>query len=793
MRAQRPCLAFGFLTLAIISAASIELGARLQSDSAAVTHTVEVMNKLLNVRLPIRIAESAQRGFLLTGADNFLDEYRRAIGLIMPAFGELTAATADNPKQQELLVELAPQLARRLDMLEEPLSRRAAGDRASASAFVADGQGHLLMGPLDAGFDRLSLEEQRFLALRSATSRQAGVLLLTVDLFGAAVILLIAWISVMIIRSSNRDRDAALYFSASANVALEAAASERVERLRLANEEIQRTAVVFNNSSIVINNAFTSMSDAMLVVDEHRTILLSNPAAARLFGYKTGMTIEQLVEKNVAFEADGMASLSLDQRPVMRALRGEQFDRLEYVIRRADLAEDIRVLISGRPLVDSSGAIKCAVMVYHDVTEARAIESQLRHVQKMDAIGQLTGGIAHDFNNMLTVITGTIHILAVAVAHDSKLVAITKLIDQAAQRGAEMTAHLLAFAHKQPLRPRPTNVNALIVETANVLPAIGAGIEIESMLDDEAWPALVDAGQLGTALLNLSLNARDAMLDGGKLTLESRNVFLDEAYARSNIGVTPGPYLMIAISDTGTGIPAEIRDRVFEPFFTTKGVGKGTGLGLSMVYGFVKQSNGHIKIYSETGQGTTIKMYLPRATEFFGDVVDLVSHVPAECGSETVLVVEDDAMVLNFVISVLEKLGYTTIAAKNAAEALAIVERRTEFDLLFTDLIMPGMNGGVLAAQILERRPEVKVLFTSGYTDNVLTHKGRLDPGVLLLTKPYREADLAQMIRAALDPLPAVIADKTERMPKTGSAFDAFPREWPFENRSGPICETPGT
>jgi signal transduction histidine kinase len=233
----------------------------------------------------------------------------------------------------------------------------------------------------------------------------------------------------------------------------------------------------------------------------------------------------------------------------------------------------------------------------------------------MDAIGQLTGGIAHDFNNILTVITGTIEILAAAVDDRPQYAAIAKMIDQAADRGAELTRHLLAFARKQPLRPRETDVNALIVETARLLrPTLGELVEIESVLEGDAWQALVDPNQLTSAMLNLAVNARDAMPNGGKLTLESGNTLLDESYAKTQGDVRPGHYVMIAVSDNGSGIPAAIRDKVFEPFFTTKGTGKGAGLGLSMVYGFVKQSGGHIRIYSEEGYGTTVKIYLPRAT-----------------------------------------------------------------------------------------------------------------------------------------------------------------------------------
>ncbi len=329
---------------------------------------------------------------------------------------------------------------------------------------------------------------------------------------------------------------------------------------------------------------------------------------------------------------------------------------------------------------------------------------------------------------------------------------IARLIGEAADRGAELTGHLLAFARKQPLQPHDTDINALVTAAEGLFRrALGAQIEIEAKLEPSAWPALVDPTQLTTALLNLAINARDAMPDGGKLTLETKNVVLDDSYAGANRDVQPGNYVMIAVSDIGNGIPEAILDRVFEPFFSTKAAGKGTGLGLSMVYGFVKQSSGHIRIYSEDGHGTTIRIYLPRSSMPAEQAAATALEPPVEGGSETVLIVEDDPLVLTYVTARLKNFGCRILQAANAAEAIAIVERGVRFDLLFTDVIMSGtMNGRQLADEVARRRPGVKVLFTSGYTEDAIVHHGRLDPGVLLLTKPYRNAELAVMLRRAL-------------------------------------------
>jgi signal transduction histidine kinase/CheY-like chemotaxis protein len=383
-------------------------------------------------------------------------------------------------------------------------------------------------------------------------------------------------------------------------------------------------------------------------------------------------------------------------------------------------------------------------------------EAQVRQAQKMETIGQLTGGVAHDFNNILTVITGSIEILSDGVKDRPLLAQITSMIGAAAARGADLTRHLLAFARQQPLQPRSTDVNALVVDVASLLrPTLGVQIEIESMLAHDAAPALIDASQLTTAILNLALNARDAMPDGGKMTLETRNVMLDADYAELNDDVQPGDYVMMAVSDTGQGIAAPLLDKVFEPFFTTKGLGKGSGLGLSMVYGFVKQSNGHIKIYSEQGYGTTVKLYLPQAASTPDMDEDEFAAgrgtFEVERGDEAILIVEDDLLVRDYVVTQIERLGYRTLSAGNAAQALSIIDGAEPIDLLFTDVIMPGgMNGRQLATEAVRRRPGLKVLYTSGYTENAIVHHGRLDAGVMLLTKPYLSSDLARGIRTAL-------------------------------------------
>jgi len=441
--------------------------------------------------------------------------------------------------------------------------------------------------------------------------------------------------------------------------------------------------------------------------------------------------------------------------------RARGIERFAIVLERGQATplEEIRVLgRDGRIIPLEIQAVpfdydgKPSVLsVARDVSERKRLETELMQSQKMEAIGQLTGGVAHDFNNLLTVITGTIDLVVEAVEDDPTVANLARMIKEAAWRGADLTQRLLAFSRQQPLRPVAIDINGLIADTTKLLKAtLGEQIEIQSILRRDVHKALVDPSQLTASIINLALNSRDAMPGHGRLMIETEDVLLDEDYARANSEVSPGTYVMIAISDTGAGIPAAILGKVFDPFFTTKEVGRGTGLGLSMVYGFVKQSNGHVKIYSEEGHGTTVKLYLPKARGDEG--APQRGHDPSdEGGSESILVVEDDALVRQYVVAQLKSLGYRVTSAADAREALSLLEKDMTIDILFTDVIMPGpMNGRRLADEALKRRPCLKVVFTSGYTEDGIVHQGRLDAGVLLLSKPYRKSDLAKIIRQAV-------------------------------------------
>jgi len=404
------------------------------------------------------------------------------------------------------------------------------------------------------------------------------------------------------------------------------------------------------------------------------------------------------------------------------------------------------------PVADKNGWYTHWIAVERDITDRKDIERQLREAQKMEAVGHLTGGVAHDFNNLLTVILGNAELIAER-ASDPKLREMAEVTKSAAERGAELTGRLLAFARRQPLNPKPTNMNQLIDAMQPLIRrTLPESTDIEFVLDTELGIAEIDAGELDTALLNLLVNARDAMEDGGTLTIETANVLLDDHYAARHIEVEPGEHVMICVSDTGEGMDPETLRQAIEPFFTTKDVGKGSGLGLSMVFGFTKQSGGHLKIYSEPNEGTSVKLYFPRlSTEQETDVKPSL-EAPLKGGTEHILIAEDDDLVLEHLRSQLVSLGYRVSSATSGPEALEAMQAHDDIVLLLTDIVMPGgMNGRELAEKAQLAQPSLKVLFTSGYTENAIVHQGRLDSGVALLSKPYTRLELATKVRRVLD------------------------------------------
>jgi PAS domain S-box-containing protein len=476
----------------------------------------------------------------------------------------------------------------------------------------------------------------------------------------------------------------------------------------------------------------------------------------------------KIVYVNDAFERRTQYSREEAMGKTPRMLQGADTsrDELDRIRRSLERTEPVRAELTNyqkdgkefsieleiAPVFDRNGSCTHFVAIERDITERLALEAQLRQSQRLESVGQLTGGVAHDFNNLLTVVLGNADLLCEALAEDDRHRPLAEMIVGAAEKGAQLTQRLLAFSRRQALDPKIVDVNQLLRGMHGLLlRSLGEHIEIAVLAAANLSHASVDPGQLESAVLNLCLNARDAMPTGGRLTVETANMMLDSRYAAIHSEVRPGRYVMLAVSDTGVGIGAAELPRVFEPFFTTKEMGKGTGLGLAMVYGFIKQSGGHVSIYSELGQGTCVKMYLPST-----DSEQELSYPPTELeltgGSESILLVEDDPMVRSYANKQLASMGYRVVEAANALTALDVLRGSEVFDLLFTDVVMPGgMSGRQLVDEALKVRPALKILYTSGYTENAIVHHGRLDPGVNLLPKPYRRKELAEKIRNALE------------------------------------------
>jgi signal transduction histidine kinase len=430
----------------------------------------------------------------------------------------------------------------------------------------------------------------------------------------------------------------------------------------------------------------------------------------------------------------------------------------------ADVTDRKRALVQLRAFTETlEERVKDRTRELEAENEARLkVEALLRQAQKMEAVGQLTGGIAHDFNNLLTIVLGGLDTIGRQIQTMeaspglSRIARAREMAMHGVERAVALTKRLLAFSRQQPLAPKALDANKLVASVTEFLQrTLGEAVALETVLAAGLWPAYADAHQLENALLNLALNARDAVQGDGKVTIETANCYLDASYvAALPEPVSAGQYVMIAVADNGAGMDKATLDRAFEPFFTTKEVGKGTGLGLSQVYGFVRQSSGNVKIYSELGEGTTVKVYLPRFTggAQAQDEADSAPEASGIAGAETILIVEDDDMLRAYTVEILRDLGYHVLDAPNGAAALSIVDRDGAIDLLFTDVVIPGgMNGRQLAEEATRRKPGLKVLFTTGYTRNAIVHHGRLDADVELIGKPYSPSELGTKIRSVLE------------------------------------------
>jgi PAS domain S-box-containing protein len=491
---------------------------------------------------------------------------------------------------------------------------------------------------------------------------------------------------------------------------------------------------------------FESIPEAILV--HHADgVLFANAACLRMLG---AGSYEQIVGRPMLDRLHPADRQRIEHKFAEIAGSGKPCPRLEARLLRFDgSTADVEASIA--PI--EGRAPDELLVVLRDVTERKLLEQELRQAQKMEALGQLTGGVAHDFNNLLAVITGN---LEIAGEHAAGVPGLDRAVNRAmtaAEIAADLTQRLLAFARRQPLMPQLLDMNKLVLDMRDLLRrSLGADIEIEIVTCTDLWPTNVDRSQLENSIINLAVNARDAMPEGGKLTIETANIYLDSDYARRNPGVTPGQYVLLEVSDTGTGMDADVADRAFEPFFTTKEVDEGSGLGLSMIYGFARQSGGHVKIFSAENHGTSVWLCLPKAEAEKTAAMPAAAPSQLPRGRETILVVEDNAAVREVVVTHLESLGYHVVAAEDGPAALGLLAKNAAIDLLFTDLVMPsGLSGRQLAEEVARLRPGIRVLFTSGYPNWAGKLVVEFGPEGPLLQKPYKKKQLAEKVREILD------------------------------------------
>jgi two-component system cell cycle sensor histidine kinase/response regulator CckA len=508
--------------------------------------------------------------------------------------------------------------------------------------------------------------------------------------------------------------------------------------------ERRRAEQTLRDTSATLRTIIDASVLAIVALDRDGRVTLWNNAATRLFGWSAQ---EALGGPLLMIPEDRRAEFE-DAR--VRSLAGDEI--IYETQRRRKDGSLVDVLRSSAPVFDPQGEQAGSMAIFVDLTERKQLEDQLRQAVKMEGIGRLAGGIAHDFNNLLTVIGGRSFILLSQLPEGHPMRRDLVLIQQTGDRAAALTRQLLAFSRKQTLTPAVIDLRDIVSGMKTLLQRVlGEDVEVVMELDQTAGHVTADPGQVEQVILNMAINARDAMPQGGSLTLETRHVDVDATYARQQIDLVPGPYEVLSISDTGVGMDAATLARVFEPFFTTKPVGKGTGLGLATAYGIIKQSGGHVTVSSKPGSGTTFRIYLPR-TESSGSAPVVVEEVAARRGTEVVLLAEDDVILRALARDILASAGYTVLDSQNVEDALRIAERQDgTIHLLVTDVVMPHMNGRALVDAVKGFRPDVKVLYMSGYTDDVIVHHGVLEPGIALLQKPFTPAALARKVREVLD------------------------------------------
>jgi PAS domain S-box-containing protein len=723
---QRQILAISVALLVLLAAATAFLAINhvfsVRQTRHLVRHSHEVIQTTQSLFSVVQNVESAQRAFMLTKDERFLNTFAPDQAAARALMKRLDELTADNPSQNSRVKRFDDQLLQRLIISGHRLddTRKGAPTGPHGHEYMF---GKHAMDNARAAMNDILQSENRLLEQRSAAANSADERGFIAALIAAAVALAGVTVGMLSMAGANR------------RLVHEIAEREGAETAQRESQALYRAI-------------FANTSDYLYVIDVSPDGVFSVAELNPAFEQATRITTLATRGRDITLlDPGGGAAALADYYKRVVAGGKPVFRRSSLTLK--DVPRTWETVLA--PVRNEQGRIDRIVGSSRDVTDRDQAEEQLRRSQRMEAVGHLTGGVAHDFNNLLQVIRGNLELIAPAVADNAQASQRVKNALHGANRAAELTRQLLAFARRQPLEPKAVNLGRLVTDMTELMRrTLGEGVEVETVIAGGLWNTLADPAQVESALLNLAINARDAMDGGGRLTVEITNAVLDESYTRRDAEIEPGQYVLMAVSDTGHGMSPETVARVFEPFFTTKGEEKGTGLGLSMVYGFVKQSNGHVQIYSEVGQGTTVKIYLPRVHEIEA-VEETIDMTSLRGRSEVILVVEDDDLVRASAVGMLRDLGYTCIHASDAAAALEMIKSGAKIDLLFTDVIMPGpLRSRDLAIEAERLQPGLPVLFTSGYTENAIVHHGRLDPGVQLLSKPYTRDDLARKMRSLL-------------------------------------------
>jgi PAS domain S-box-containing protein len=724
-------LAFGIiLAVSLLALVSIQqLIAATDRVRESQTVLVEIDSFLSN----LKDVETGGRGYALSDGDvRHLQRQDQGIAATSATTRRLRSLSVGDPQLQQALRRLLPLTAVRIAASRQLVAER--HDRQKTRHNLL--KGLILMDQIRGEVAAILTEQQnRYSEQSRKLARQAWITSIALVLGVILCLAAIAWLFTVRGREVQHRRQLEEELRGF-NLELEDRVQERTAEVKQAGDLLN--AVVENLPDMILVKEPSGDGDGL------RYIFI-NAAGERLLGRDRSEILGK--SERDLFPADEAAAVVEANKAVVASGRPRIFTERKLTTRTDVRTVETRMV----PIGNGNGSPLRVLVIVRDISQTKAREEQLRQLQRMDAVGGLTGGVAHDFNNLLAIIHGNSELLRRQLEDGSEAAEMTDDVIGAAARGAELVKRLLAFARMQHLEPEAIDLNARLDNVVGLLQrALGEDVNLRVKTAKNLWPATIDPTQVDDALVNLAINARDAMPEGGTLSIETQNVSLDQDYAASHLEVAPGDYVMLAVSDTGSGMPPDVIARAFEPFFTTKEEGQGTGLGLSQVFGWVKQSRGHIKIYSELGHGTTVKLYLPRA-ERRSVERQPEPETATPKGDETIFVVEDNPSVRKTVLRQLRDLGYRTVEAENGAQALDLAAGGLAFDLLLTDVVMPGgITGYQLADELRATRPDLRVLFTSGYTE-LAANGGQAERKGPLLSKPYRKQDLGRAIRAALD------------------------------------------